>query len=371
MTAREPVQLDGAPPAKKHAPSEDDGDVEAAGRATPSEGSAGPDVVHARTAVEAALAYASIDWFVFPVHWLSDGRCSCGDADCRRPGKHPCYDAATLPHGFRSATTDEALIRAWWRRWPLAQIGVDCGRSRILVIDLDVDASKGFDGVEQFELLRGLNPSGYDLAAVTPRGGRQLFFRMPDGAPITCSTGTEREGVAPGIDVKGEGGYVILPGPNSPKRHWSVGEWAAEVALSPPLPWLAEVLTPWRKGASATKGGPEPTFTMPQSERDRCETSSALFAIPSSVGRPTWLAAIRAVHARLDAATWGAELVEYWSSTTTVDGQYRPGEASKIYAGSTLPHLMSEPGIDRGTLFATARGYGWRAAGVARRWRPD
>jgi hypothetical protein len=33
------------------------------------------------------LAYARLGWRMLPVHWLEDGRCCCGESDCRSPGK--------------------------------------------------------------------------------------------------------------------------------------------------------------------------------------------------------------------------------------------------------------------------------------------
>jgi putative DNA primase/helicase len=71
----------------------------------------------------AALGYARRGWPVFPCHWQGERR------------KRPLIEC-----GFHAATTDnEAQIRAWWRRWPDALIGVPTGRAiGAVVLDIDV-----------------------------------------------------------------------------------------------------------------------------------------------------------------------------------------------------------------------------------------
>jgi Bifunctional DNA primase/polymerase, N-terminal len=57
-------------------------------------------------------------------------------------------------NGFKDATTNEAQIRAWWTKRPKAMIGMPTGKaSGLWTIDLDVDPSKGLDGIKEFENL--------------------------------------------------------------------------------------------------------------------------------------------------------------------------------------------------------------------------
>jgi Bifunctional DNA primase/polymerase, N-terminal len=69
--------------------------------------------------VDAALAYAARGWPVFPLHTPTPAGCSCGHLDCGSIGKHP-----RTKHGVKDATTDEAQIRAWWKRWPHANMAL-------------------------------------------------------------------------------------------------------------------------------------------------------------------------------------------------------------------------------------------------------
>ena len=132
----------------------------------------------------------------------------------------PCGVAAKVPatpHGLKDATTDTDLIRQWWRTDPNYNIAVATGAvSKIFVIDVDgVDA--------EFELRRleaeygALPPS---IEVITARPGRHIYFRWP-AQPIRNSAGK----IAPGIDVRGDGGYVLVPPsvhPSGKKYAWSV-----------------------------------------------------------------------------------------------------------------------------------------------------
>lgn len=77
--------------------------------------------------LDAAIAYAAMGWHIFP---------------CKPLQKVP----ATL-HGVKDATTDPDKIRAWWNRWPEANIGLACGEaSGVYVVDVDVDEAKELNG---------------------------------------------------------------------------------------------------------------------------------------------------------------------------------------------------------------------------------
>ena len=136
----------------------------------------------------AALDYAAQGWPVFP---------------CDPATKAPLTD-----HGHRDASTALATIRAWWRRWPQAMIGLPTGAaSGVWVLDLDVDGAKKIDGrdaLDRLEATHGQLPNG--PCAETPRGGVHLFFRHDPDRPVKNSVGK----VASGIDVRGDGGYVVL-----------------------------------------------------------------------------------------------------------------------------------------------------------------
>jgi hypothetical protein len=149
---------------------------------------------------------------------------------------NPLDKKPLTPHGFKDASTDEAQIRAWWGKWPNAMIGAPTGAaSGMWVVDTDKDPVKNIDGeatLAQLVAQRGALPP--TLTSVTPRGGRHLMFSWDGGVEIRNSESK----IGPGIDVRGNGGYVCLP----PSRNANGGQYRwdqscpAQPALAPP--WL-------------------------------------------------------------------------------------------------------------------------------------
>lgn len=145
----------------------------------------------------AALGYAGRGWAVLPLHHPTSSGCSCGRGDCRTPAKHP-----RNTHGVTEATKEPARIRLWWRRWPQANVAIATGAISGLVV-VDVDPRHGGDeSIHALEAKHGVAPT---LEVATGGGGRHLYFRHPGGLV------TNKVGVAPGVDVRGDGGYVVAP----------------------------------------------------------------------------------------------------------------------------------------------------------------
>jgi putative DNA primase/helicase len=180
---------------------------------------------------KAALWYASHGIPIFPVYEVRDGHCACGKTECDSPGKHPRSE-----HGFKDATTDAARVTAWWQKWPDANIGMPTGAvSGFLVLDADQRSG----GLESLDRLRYDHGGWPDTAEQKTGGdGRHIVFRYRGGpAPKT---------LAPGIDLKWDGGYIILA-PSihiSGKRYeWDgiKGAKALLKAASPPA-WLVAAI---------------------------------------------------------------------------------------------------------------------------------
>lgn len=186
-----------------------------------------------RRPVDAALTYSERGWPVFPVHTPLRGAasCSCGHGDCGSPGKHP-----RIAGGLNAASTEPNEIETWWRRWPRANVGVRTGAaSGLVVVDIDPEHG-GADSLD--ELLRTHGPLPDGRAIRTGSGGAHLYFQHP-GHAVPNSAGK----LGPGIDVRGDGGYVIAP----PSSHHSGGRYAVvrHGGKIPELPaWLDEALQP-------------------------------------------------------------------------------------------------------------------------------
>ena len=148
---------------------------------------------------QAALRYAELGMHVFPCWWPHLGQCSCGNAECGSPAKHPLGTA--VPNGLKDATTDQTTIRDWWTRWPQANVAIATGPSDLVVID--VDGPDGAAALTELESTYGPLPD--TLTADTGRAegaGVHLFFKQPD-TPI----GNRKIGQK--LETRGAGGYVI------------------------------------------------------------------------------------------------------------------------------------------------------------------
>jgi len=105
-----------------------------------------------------------------------------------------------IARGFKSATTNQAQIKDWWGRWPDGLIGLPTGAAtNICALDIDIkDDVSGYVSIPDWELLS-------PVVVRTRSGGAHLYFSHESG--VRNSAGS----IAPGIDVRAEGGYVIAP----------------------------------------------------------------------------------------------------------------------------------------------------------------
>lgn len=165
---------------------------------------------------------------------------------CRPRGKQPLTQ-----HGYRDSSTDEKQIREWWLETPTANVGIDCGGSDLLVLDVD--------GEEGEKSLAQLLPDGAPATTIVGTGkGRHLYFR---------SNGKKRYknlvSIQPGLDIRTDGGSVIAP----PSIHANGNEYRFESEVEPaPVPiWLEAILE--QKGNTSPLLSPEdiPLFFAGQS----------------------------------------------------------------------------------------------------------
>lgn len=180
---------------------------------------------------------------------------------------HPCAAAGDqrkkpLHPWRRVSTCDVEAVERLWRSNPTAVPGIDAGKSGFVIIDADRKPNAP-DGVAAFEALAFAAED--DLAGVpyvdTPSGGRHYYFRNDPTAPFTNARGA----LPKGVDVRGDGGFVIGPG-----AALDVGTYrhhGPPLSDAPPVPaWLAAILRP-----AAPPVPPAPREPVPASSDARLD----------------------------------------------------------------------------------------------------
>ena len=154
----------------------------------------------------------------------------------------PCRLREKTPltqHGCKDATKHIAQLRAWWERWPSANIGIATGAVSGVVV-LDADPRHG-----SHQSLVGLMSKYGELPStptvLTGGGGVHFYFRAPDNTEIHNSVGL----LGAGLDIRGLGGYVIAPPswhPSGEPYRWAPEACIGEIELAPLPAWLIALL---------------------------------------------------------------------------------------------------------------------------------
>jgi hypothetical protein len=118
----------------------------------------------------------------------------------------PCQPRGKVPvtaRGVSDATTDCIRINSWWDRVPELNIGIATGSVSGFFV-LDVDGDNGEAALQKLEHEHGALPA--TVEAITGKG-RHCYFKVSKHELVKNSAGQ----IAPGLDVRGDGGYVIAP----------------------------------------------------------------------------------------------------------------------------------------------------------------
>jgi predicted ATP-dependent serine protease len=213
---------------------------------------------------ESALKYAAYGLAVFPL---------------KPKSKQPATS-----NGFKDATTDTEQITAWWDKNPNYNIGIATGSvsGGLMVIDLDRDEDKGKDGygvLREWETKHGELPE--TATVITGRGGYHLYF-------TSLNKFKSKVGLYDGVDIRGEGGYVVAP----PSIHENGHQYEWEY---PPdeysIKSVTSIVKEFLKGEQQEKPSkPEVSETIPEGQR----VSTLIRLIGSLKSRGVGADAIRA-----------------------------------------------------------------------------
>ncbi|MGY4907115.1 bifunctional DNA primase/polymerase [Streptomyces sp. 900116325] len=200
--------------------------------------------------LSAALQAAERGWHVFPLRPGDKRPALHGETACPRTG--PC----TTGHlkWEQRATTDPDRIRAAWSAGAF-NVGIATGPSGLVVVDLDMPNSEedAPDGAANLSALceRAGQPVPRTRTIRTASGGQHLYFSAPAAARLHNTAGT----LAPLVDTRAWGGYVVAAGSVVNGRRYTVG---GPALINPLPPWLKQGLLPPHPQAAATVPGPAP-----------------------------------------------------------------------------------------------------------------
>ncbi|MFI6254569.1 bifunctional DNA primase/polymerase [Micromonospora zamorensis] len=208
----------------------------------------------------AALAHAARGWHVFPLrpddrpddpdhakrpafpNRCTAEHCTRTDPRCRAAGRHVGWE--------KRATTDPQRIRRAWSIRPYG-IGIACGPSGLVVVDLDVPKhaddtppqqwAGATDGLDVFATLANRH-AGIDATytVTTASGGIHLYYRHPAGPQLRNTTG-DRGGLGWKVDTRAHGGYVVAAGSTAAGHLYAV---ALDCDPAPLPGWVAGLLAP-------------------------------------------------------------------------------------------------------------------------------
>jgi hypothetical protein len=225
--------------------------------------------------LQSALAAAMLGWHVFP--------CAAGE---KRPALRGNWQDL--------ATTSPGQIRDWWARVPY-NIGIACGPSGLVVIDLDLppdvdDDEEAADGalfpLSGADILSGLAKQhgerypGGTYVVDTPSGGCHLYFSAAGEPRARNSAGA----VGRHIDVRADGGYVVGAGSRIGGRAYTarggrtpapLPAWLSRLVAEPPAPAPA-VPSQWVPAGDIAQGRAYALAAL------RAETSRVAAAVPGT-----------------------------------------------------------------------------------------
>src|SRR5512146_2173059 len=199
----------------------------------------------------AALEYLARGWSVIPIE---------------PRGKRPLVPWLE----FQARLASSAEVTRWFARWPEGNVGIVTGAlSGIVVVDLDERHGAALS-LRELEAVHGALP--HTIMAATGGGGQHVYFAHPGGVVRNMV------GLAPGIDLRGDGGCVVAPPSQHPggRRYaWMAGRSPGEAGLAQLPQWFARLARHGRVGHTLDHWRELVRRRIPEGERNSTIASLA------------------------------------------------------------------------------------------------
>jgi bifunctional DNA primase/polymerase-like protein/primase-like protein len=286
--------------------------------------------------LDAALAWAAHGFPVFPV--------TVDKIPVPARDKDANGDPIPGTGGFKKATTDPIQIRAWWKHHEYL-IGLPMGfASGVCCIDVDTSEDHA-DGVAEWDKLVAQHEPIVTREHRSATGGPHLIFDFD--LPVGCSSGQ----LPKGIEVKGQGGYIVVPPSHRKGRTYTIH---TDIDPNPLPPWLYELITAGRQRGARSFRSQSTAPYRGQITADAEEVADAMAWIPNdeNVDYHKWKAMALRLYAAL--GDDGFKLFDTWSKQCKAwYNQQKTLEAWEQVMGSPPDHTGA------GAIFAIARRHGW------------
>ncbi|WP_326753781.1 bifunctional DNA primase/polymerase [Streptomyces hirsutus] len=146
-------------------------------------------------------------------------------------------------HGVHDASTDPTRIRELFAAALRATgYGIACGLPphHLIGVDLDMKTTDDSSAALRELALRHLFTIPATVVVLTPSGGRHLWLSGPPDVVVPNSASR----LAPGIDIRGAGGYLVGPGSRTDHGTYTAAPGTAHLALAACPPALLRLLLP-------------------------------------------------------------------------------------------------------------------------------
>ena len=213
--------------------------------------------------LEWALWYAEVlGWAVFP---CKPARKDPLFKSAHRPGDRCRGECGQVGHGVYDATTDSTVITAWWTEYPTANIGFALPAN---LVGVDVDGrNNGTETLRELEASYSELPRTVTNLTGSGAGSMHLIFQTDANTQYLRGT------LGPGIDLKKQGGYLIVSPSIHPvtlQRYEWESDFSPEDRAPHPLPeWMLALAANGKNELPAENGVPlDPLAVIPEGKRE-------------------------------------------------------------------------------------------------------
>jgi hypothetical protein len=309
-----------------------------------------------RHMLDAALAYAAHGIPVFPLSARSKAPIPKRDKDAR---------GMEIPRsgGFYKATCDPVTIHKWWDRTENL-IGVPMGpRSGVWAVDVDTNQDHADDGIAAWQALLAEHGDITSRTHITASDGLHVVLIYPDDEYIGCKRGS----IPKGIEIKGAGGYIVMPPSKRKGRFYTIGnnidpihapDWLLDLIKTRPTPLpkatrdrntnlIARLTVPEDRSDNAP-------FACDDIPRELLQLASAVAAIPNDEEAwDDWTELGLAIYAACGKR--GFPIFNAWSKRAR---KYDPVTTRQrwLEIDSSPPNRFGSTGR---TIYQRAERYGW------------